>query len=320
MNRPSRNKTLQRIVKNVLSSSLPIGMKTSWWLLKLTIPVSLGVFLLDHFGILNSIAHFTEPFFRMIGLSGKASVLLITSYFTNIYSVIAIMATMDIGIREALIIANMSLIAHALVVETGIQKKTGSSALRMVFLRLVASFLVAWILNLILPGMEGKMNNNMAGLDGSFNEEFIAWLEAIAITSIKIVLMVNLLLIFQMFLRELGILKWLVKPFHPILKLSGLPESTGFLWLVAYTLGLSYGGAIMISQSNEGHLTRDDADLLNHHIAVSHSLLEDTLLFAAIGLSIPWMIFPRYILAVMATWGRRLELKASSRYSNHTLY
>ncbi len=317
MNKPSGNRSAKRIIKNVLHSAFPVGMNTSWWLLKLTIPVSFVVFLLDYFGGLNIIAHSTEPFFRLIGLSGKTSVLLITSYFTNIYSVIAIMSTMDITLREGLIIANMCLIAHSLVVETGIQKKAGSSVFRMVFLRLIASFMAAWILNLILPEFEGKMNRHLTVIEGTFQEEFLVWLQAIAITSVKIVVMVNLLLIIQGFLRELGILKWLVRPFHPILKLSGLPENTGFLWLVAYTLGLSYGGAIIISQSKEGNLTREDADLLNHHIAVSHSLLEDTLLFAAIGLNIPWMIFPRYLLASVATWGRKLELRTiAKRISN----
>lgn len=298
---------------DAVKQSLPKGMKTAIWLLKLTIPIAFGVFLLDYIGILAWIALTTEPLFGLFGLSGNASVILITSFFTNIYSVIAVMATLDMSVREGIILANMCLIAHALIVESGIQKKTGSSAIRMAFLRIFSSFLAAWILNQVMPEMEGTIKAGAAIAREGFLSDFLSWLKSITITSFKIVVLVNLLLILQKLLQELGILEWLVKPFHPLLKIMGLPKNTGFLWLVAYTLGLSYGGAVMIGQSIEGKLTRNEADLLNHHIAISHSQFEDTLLFTAVGFSIPWLIFPRFLLAIAVVWLRRLEISLRIR-------
>ena len=292
----------------VVRPALRQGMKTAMWLLKLTIPVSLAVFLLDQAGILETIARVAEPAFRLLGLSGKASIVLITGYFTNIYSVLAVMATLDLTIREGLILANMCLIAHSLIVESEIQRKTGSSAWRMVALRIVASFAAAWLLNLLLPGLSGKIHSQTELTEAGFADNFMNWLKAIGLTSLKIVVLVNLLLIIQKLLSEYGIIKWLERPFYPLLKWMGLPGKTTFLWLVANTLGLSYGGAIMISQTSEGALPKSDADLLNHHIAVSHSQFEDTLLFASMGFSIPWLIFPRFFLAVVVVWIRRLEL------------
>ena len=141
-----------------------------------------------------------------------------------------------------------------------------------------------------------------------FMPAFKEWFKAITITILKIVVLVNLLLILQKILNEFGLIKWILKPFVPLLRIMGLPANTGFLWMVAYTLGLSYGGAIMINQSNEGRLSKDEADLLNHHIAVSHSQLEDTLLFAAMGYNIWILIFPRILIAIVYVWMRRLEL------------
>ncbi|HOF56193.1 MAG TPA: nucleoside recognition domain-containing protein [Prolixibacteraceae bacterium] len=289
------------------------GMKTALWLLKLTIPVSLGVFLLNWLGVLEGLAILTAPLFKLFGLSGKASVVLITGYFTNIYSVIAVMATLDLPLREALILANMTLIGHALIVESGIQSKTGSSPWRMTLLRLGTGFVAALLLNLLLPQMPGKIALRPEDTDGRFIPDFLEWLKAIGITSLKIVVLVNILLVLQRLMSELGVLRWLERPFHPLLRLMGLPASSSFLWLVANTLGLSYGGAIMISQTAEGALTRRDADLLNHHIAISHSQLEDTLLFAAMGMPILWLVFPRFLLAIGVVWLRRLELYAKER-------
>jgi len=300
----------------ILKPSFRQGMKTAFWLLKLTIPVSFGVFLLDWFGILNEVSRLTDPFFHMLGLSGKASVILITGYFTNIYSVIAVMATLDITLREGLILANMCLIAHSLIVESGIQKKTGSSPWRMVILRLTAGFFTAWLLNIFLPAFSGKIETQPLAVRSGFSEELFLWLWSIVKTSLKIVILVNLLLVIQKILSESGFLKWLEKPFYPLMKLMGLPGRTSFMWLVANTLGLSYGGAIMISETAEGHLDRHSADLLNHHIAVSHSQFEDTLLFAAMGFPVLWLIFPRFVLAIAVVWLRRLELVLRNNMKN----
>lgn len=299
-----------------VTSAVPQGMKTALWLLKLTIPVSFGVFLLNFFGILNVIAGWLTPLFKLIGLSGQASVVLITSIFTNIYSVIAVMATLDIGYREGTILAVMCLISHALIVETAIQKKTGSKPVRMVLTRLSASFIAAWMLNLLLPGESATGAENGLRQAGEFLPALTDWASSMAITTLKIVVLVNLLLILQKILNEFDLIKWILMPFTPLLKLMGLPANTGFLWMVAYTLGLSYGGAIMISQAEEGKLNGEEADLLNHHIAISHSQLEDTLLFVAVGYSFAILFFTRMFLSILYVWGRRIELQLGSRQTS----
>jgi spore maturation protein SpmB len=296
-----------RLLKCV-RSALPQGTKTAIWLLKITIPVSFAVFVLDYSGALTVIAGWVAPIFKLIGLSGEASVVLITAMFTNIYSAIIVMTTLGTGYREGTILAVMCLIAHSLIVETAIQKRTGSKPWRMVFTRITASFLAAILLNWLLPG---DMTVNTGGLlrhSTDFLPAFKEWLMAISLTTLKIVVLVNLLLILQKILDEFGLIKWILKPFKPLLRIMGLPANTGFLWMVAYTLGLSYGGAIMIHQSAEGKLTREEADLLNHHIAISHSQLEDTLLFASIGYNLAILIFPRIMIAILYVWVRRLEL------------
>jgi hypothetical protein len=297
----------ERLIRCV-RTALPQGTKTAIWLLKLTIPVSFGVFLLDLFGILNVIAGWIAPLFKLIGLSGQASVVLITSFFTNIYSVIAVMTTLGIGYREGTILAVMCLISHALIVETAIQKRTGSTPWRIVVIRLSASFIAAWGLNLILPAETETVAKNLISETKSFSPALLKWITDMSITTVKIIILVNLLLILQKILNEFGLIQWILKPFTPLLRMMGLPANTGFLWMVAYTLGLSYGGAIMISESEEGKLSREDADLLNHHIAISHSQLEDPLLFVAMGYHMGILVLPRILLSIVYVWLRRIEL------------
>lgn len=308
MTKARSRETRARLVKCV-KAALPQGTKTALWLLKITIPVSFAVFLFDYSGWMNILAGWVAPFFRLIGLSGEASIVLITSIITNIYSAIAVMTTLGTGYREGTILAVMCLISHALIVETAIQGKTGSNPWRVVFIRLSASLLSAFLLNRLLPGEMAGNHDILLPQNIEFIPALKAWLLAISITTLKILVLVNLLLILQKILSEFGLIKWILKPFEPLLRIMGLPPKTGFLWMVAYTLGLSYGGAIMISQSEEGHLTKREADLLNHHIAISHSILEDTLLFAAMGYSLAILIFPRIMLSVLYVWLRRMEIR-----------
>jgi hypothetical protein len=70
----------------------------------------------------------------------------------------------------------------------------------------------------------------------------------------------------------------------------------------------------MIDESEKGKMNREDADLLNHHVSLSHSQLEDPLLFLTLGYAIHWLIWPRIIIAIAAVWLRKAELKISAFY------
>jgi hypothetical protein len=89
------------------------------------------------------------------------------------------------------------------------------------------------------------------------------------------------------------------------MRVLGLSRETAFLWLVAQILGLAYGSAVLIEAVERNEISAVDADRLNHHIAINHSLLEDTLLFVAIGVPAAWITFPRIVLAMAVVWGVR---------------
>jgi hypothetical protein len=121
----------------------------------------------------------------------------------------------------------------------------------------------------------------------------------------KVLAIVTGLMLVQRLLTHFGITRWLARAAGPVMRVFGLPGSTAFSWIVANTLGLAYGAAILIEETKSGRLATANARLLNYHIAVSHSLLEDTLLFVAIGVPALWIVVPRLLLAMVAVWGVR---------------
>ena len=253
---------------------------------------------------ISYISSFASPLFTLIGLPGDAALVFVTSIFTNIYTVIALLSTLDFSVRESLIMATMCLISHNFVVETIVLQKTGSSAVWMVILRVLGSFVAAIGLNWLLPEMNGKMMAETVASLG-FWETMLHWLESSVMLGLKIVLVISGLMILQRLLEEFGILKILSAMLSPLMRLFGLNPDVAFLWLVGNTVGLAYGSAIMMDYAKMGKLVHKEADLLNHHLAISHSQLEDPLLFVVMGLPVGWLIFPRVVLAMLVVWVRR---------------
>jgi hypothetical protein len=297
-------------LKEIIISVIPSATKTILWLLSLMIPISLFVTLLQYFGIIGWAAKLLNPLFIYLGLSGQCAFVFLTSIFLNIYSAIAVISSLSLSMREITILALMCLISHNMIIETIIQSKTGSSGIKMVFIRLSSSIIGALLLNWILPIESNNFMNQQIQL--GYNVGLIAIIEDWGIKmfflAIKVVVFVLSLMILQKILEKSGIIEIISKVLSPLLKIMGLPVRTSFLWIVANILGLAYGSAIMIEQLEKGKISKEENDLLNHHVAVSHSLLEDTLLFMTIGVSAFWLTFPRIVIAIAIVWIYRIGL------------
>lgn len=287
---------------------LPKTLKTCLWLVRITVLVTLGVLFLEYFNILPYISEFLSPVFNLMGLPGEAALAYVSGYFVNVYSAIAVMATLNLDIRTVTILAAMILAAHNMITETAVQKKTGSSAVRMVLVRTISSLIIGYTLNLIIPG-----GGKMAVIEATATDlTLIEMLEVWFFKTLKLVVMMSVLIftlsIIQRLLAEFGVIRWLSKFMRPVMAFFGLPAKTAFLWIVANTLGLAYGAAVMIDETESGKITKKDVDLLNHHISISHSNLEDVFLVASVGASIPWLLASRWTLSFLLVWELRLEM------------
>ena len=307
INTVSRPNLISRRIYDCFVTSLKPAFKTIKWLLSIMIPVSFAVMLLDWSGFLFWLAGYTGPLVKYLGLRGESALVLLSSGLLNIYSAVATIQSITFTAREITILALMCLISHNLIVETAVQKKTGSSALWMVTLRILAAIAGGFLLNLVLPGQPSAgVNKVLVHNFLPFVEIFKPWFYSTLWLITKAVMIIIGLNFLQRVMDEFSITLWLSKLMSPILRLFGLPPQASFMWLIANVIGLAWGSAILIEQAEQGKINRQEANLLNHHIAISHSLLEDTLIFVAIGVAAGWIIFPRLLLAFVAVWAYRL--------------
>ena len=307
-----RREILSRFKKAIVES-LPKAYHTCLWLLKIMLPISLLVRVLDYYGFVEYLSTFLYPVFHLLGLPGKLAIVFVTSLFVPLYGAIAVMASLSMTIREATILTLMCLIAHNLLVECAVTKKTGSSFLGIFTLRVVMAFVIGFTLNLVLPPNESAFILSSA-VEGytSLQQVFTDWFYSSLQLTLVLVTIVTSLMIFQRILSEFKLIDKLTKPLAPLMQIFGLPKHASLLWVVGNIVGLAYGGALMVDMIEEGQVTRKEADMVNHHLSISHSLLEDTILFVALGINIWVIIIPRLLFAMLVVWSKRLLIKIKS--------
>ena len=296
-------------LRRIAGKSLKRTIDTSWFLIKIMVPVSLLVTLLGWSGLLAKIAVVLRPLMRLLGLPGEAALVYISGALLNNYSSIAVMSSMNLSLRDATILAVMCLISHNLLVETAVMKSIGSSALKMALLRIGTAMVGGFLLNLILPASFAQIQlfSASATANSAFWPTMVSWALSTLKLTARIIVYILALMFAQTLLEQFNLMEWLSKWLGWLMRLFGLEPSMGFMWIVINIVGYAYGAGIIKAARDEGRMTLQEGDLFNHHAAISHSLLEDTVLYAAISIPVLWLIVPRLALAVVVVWGERLR-------------
>ena len=296
---------------------MPPALRTAWWMIRITVIISFSVELLRYLGMVSWISSILSPVFEFVGLPGEASLVYISGYFVNIYAAVAVVASLQFDVRSLTILAVMALCSHNMIMETAVQKKTGSSFWRILAIRTVSAFILGYILNQIMPASLAAIPVSAKALiqDLPPGELLQAWALSTGKLVLQMMTIIIVLSVVQRLLSAFGVIRWLSKRLRPLLYVFGLPGKTSFLWIVANFLGLAYGAAVMIEETEQGKIAQRDVDLLNHHIGVSHSNLEDLLLFFAAGALFWWMLLPRLGWAIILVWERRFEWWIVKKFS-----
>lgn len=308
--------TWQRAVESV-RDVLPGTIRICIWMIKITVGVSFAMMLLKFFNILPWISDFIGPVFQYFGLPGSAALAYLSGYFVNAYSAVAVITSIGLDWRATTIIATMVLCSHSMVLETAVLKKTGASAVRMVVVRTLSALILGLVLNLVLPGSGEALPDAAAQKwEIPFGQTLIDWL----ISTIKLVALMTTVIfslnILQRILSEFGIMDLIARLFKPLMLVLGLPGNTAFLWLVANFVGLGYGAAVMLDEIGRGTLSERDVKLLDTHICVNHSNVEDLTIMTAIG-GVWWiMLTIRVAAAIILVWGMRLEFRLRKAFQD----
>lgn len=286
-------------------SGLVRGAQTGWFLVRIIVPLSAVVAVLQWTGVLGFIGRVLAPFMGLFGLPGEAAIPVVSGYFAGVYGGVAAASVIPLTKVQMTVLALMVLVAHNLVVESTIQSRSGVSGLKVSTVRVATALLLGALLwqTLRLGAGEGAAAASSVAppaheTAGSFAA---SWALETAWLVLKIFLIVAVLMVATEIMRAYGFFEAAARPLRPVMRLLGLSERVSFLWLTATFLGVSYGAGLILQEAREpGRFEPGDLRDLHVSIGISHSLLEDTLLFMAIGASPFWILLPRPVAAAAA--------------------
>lgn len=135
----------QTIIKGAKS-----GLKTTWELTKIIVPVYFIVTFLKHTFLLEFISDIFKPFMNVVGLPGEAAIVIVLGNMVNLYAAIGAIATLTLTAKEITIIAVMLSFSHSLFMETAVARKTGMNVLIVLVIRFSLAIASGIILNILL--------------------------------------------------------------------------------------------------------------------------------------------------------------------------
>jgi len=273
-------------------------------LFKILIPLSILVKVLAIIGAVDILAIILTPLMKIMGLPGETGIVWATAMLTNIYGGIIVLVglndSVSLTVAQATILGTIMLMAHALLVEGQIAKKAGTRFRATIAIRVLGAVILAIILNIVytktgylqqMSEIIWKPEPAKDGISGWVLKELknYGWISVIIFS----------LVIFMRFIKIFKIDKLLDMLIGPVLKLIGIGKEASGITMVGLSLGLTYGGGLIIKESTEGRVKEKDVFYAVTLMGLCHSLLEDTMLMVMIGGHLSGLLWARFAFSLI---------------------
>lgn len=304
---------LQDIIRKTVS--------ISFTLFKLMIPIIIVVKILEEMGLVIIISEWLSPVMELVGLPGAMGLVWATTLVTNLYGGIVVYASIasdiPMTVAQVTIMSSMMLIAHGLPIEARIAQKAGVNISMTVLLRVGMAIVFGLIFNQIyLAGDWLQQSSQLLWSPEAVDDSILSWIQNQIVALVLIFGIVFALVLLLDVLQRLGIIQRINTMLRPVLHLLGIGREAETITLVGLTLGISYGGALLINEARAGHIYPRDVLFSVSLLGLSHSLIEDTLLMMLIGADLSGILLGRVIFTLVVIY---IMVKLVDRCSTTTL-
>jgi len=264
------------------------AVKTAWELFKVMVPILIATKLLQEIGVVRYLGIALSPLMRLVGLPGSMGLAWATAIVTNIYGGLAVFVALAPGesltVAQATIVCTMILVAHALPVELRIAQKAGPRLRAMALLRIISAVVLAFILHQVYTrGGYLQTPNKMLWAAPPADPTRLEWAAGQARSLAMIFLIILTLLFVLRTLEWLGVMAIVTRVLEPALEFLGMSKDAAPITIIGMTLGLSFGGGLIIQEARSGKLSGRDVFFSLALMGLCHSLIEDTAVMSALG-------------------------------------
>ena len=287
----------------------------TWSLYKLMIPTILVVKLLEELGALVYLSWTLSPLMTLVGLPESMGIVWATTIVAGVYP--GMLLFFDVSQAESLTVAQvtvlctMLLISHGLPVEARIAQKAGIRLSITLFIRIGGAVLFGWLIHQIYSAGDFlQQANDLAWEPGVVDDSLQGWaVSQIESLAMILVVIAGLLTVLKI-LRLVGVERLLEIVLSPFLRVMGIGREATTITIVGMTLGISFGGGLLIHEAEQGHVSRRDIFASLTMLALCHGLIEDTLLMLLLGAHMSgvfWLriLFTLVLLALITRWLNR---------------
>ncbi|EHM10793.1 putative membrane protein [Thermanaerovibrio velox DSM 12556] len=138
--------------KGSLVRGLRLGLKTTWTLVKISVPVYIVVSLLGATPVIGWISRACEPLMRFFGLPGEAAMVLVIGNALNLYAAIGAMKALALTGHQITTLALMLSFSHNLFVEGALCRRLGLSFWLMAAIRVLMASAAGMVLGMAWGG------------------------------------------------------------------------------------------------------------------------------------------------------------------------
>jgi hypothetical protein len=279
----------------------------SWALFKVLIPTLIVVKIAEAAGAVYWLNIAMAPIVTLIGLPADMAIVLTTTMLTNPYAGLMLLSATptaaSLSVAQTTIIASFMLFAHSLPVEAAITRNAGLRVGVTLIVRVGAAILFCALLNLFfsqfnLLGETANLHLPQFDATPSLMQWTLDQIKGLVfIQGVIVVLIIGLEL-----LRWIGVERLIQKMMHPILVLVGIGSRASTIVIVGLTLGLGFGGGLMIKDVRQGMIPAQAAVGSLVLINLYHSVFEDTAVMLLLGPSLFYILVVRGVFALILTY------------------
>jgi len=224
-----------------------------------------------------------------------------------------------LNVAQITTLSTVILIAHAFPIELMVTKRSGVKILPMFIIRFglgfIAGVLVFWTYN-ILGLYQGYPETISTVLMGEKNSTLLEWgLNELRNYGFLFMIVTGLIIILDI-LKRVGVIEKINRLLEPVLRILGIGKDAIPITVVGMTLGLAYGGALIIKDVKQSKLKKRDVFYALFLMSLCHSMIEDSLLMMSIGASYTGVFVFRIIFALIITY---IFVKITEKWSEEKM-
>ena len=263
----------------------------SFELFKIMIPTLILVKVAEIYGLVAVLTNLFAPLMTIMGLPAEMALAITTTMLTNPYAGIIVLASTpgieQLTVAQTTILASFILFTHSVIIEAAISRQAGLSAGATIIIRILSGILFCTLLNSVfstfeLFGQTAVLNLPEMSTAPTLKQWIIDQIKGLVFIQFVIIILITFLEI----LRLLGIEKIIRICLSPFLKILNIGQSASTIVVVGLTLGLGFGGGLMIKDVKQGIVAPRSAVGALIFINLFHSLIEDTTILLLIGPSL----------------------------------